>query len=771
MTAGVLPDRIWNTWDHRYPACFLHLPSGFAVRLCAYSSQADHYTDFDVDGGQCELVLGPHAADASYVQLELVHSGTRIRLEYAKRRWNEFVARIRILEQGELLFRNQLIVEAGFLWPDRQGDDNLGFGSPRLQIDLPDEEHAYITPTTAHAAWRSQSFCLELSAPPVGISTYGQAADVGRAARAEEWPKSAAAAAGRDRWAAFRFTGDRREQVVLALAQETDLGSGRRTASDLLAHADEIIASRARAAAAPQGQAISAVSDVMAWNTVADRVNSRVYTCLSRGWIERLGGWTIWLTDILYNALLSARAGDWEMARNNLDAVLAGQQPAGNLPCLMAGSQEWVDRTQLPIAAYITWRVYLLLGDRSMLERWYPALSRHYDWWFARRDGNGNGLLEYGSSPTGRAPYAHTKQAAVNESGMDNMSIFDDAEFDAETHTLRYEEVASNSLLVLEGQMLARMAAELGAADEAAAWQARADELAEKVRAILWDPERRLFAGRFWSGEFSAQLAPTIFFPLAAGIATEEQAKALITEHLLNTSEFWADELPLPSTPFNDPIAAENDYWRGRIWPPLNFFTWEGLRRYGYDDLASDLAQRSWRMFVPEWEGKRHCHENYHITDPAQHESPDSDVFYSWGALIPLMAALEGADFSPWTGLTLSAAGEAPAEISFPGRRLRARADGDSLVVSVNGAERCRVTPAARLSQVIIEDGRISFSLPAGRRYDVERPGGPPHHQVSCTVSGELITAVAAEHGLRFAVAEAQHASAVEIFIRNQDRG
>jgi putative isomerase len=224
---------------------------------------------------------------------------------------------------------------------------------------------------------------------------------------------------------------------------------------------------------------------------------------------------------------------------------------------------------------------------------------------------------------------------------------------------------------VLDGQMLSRIATLLGRADEAAALMERADALAARVRERLWDPAREVFSARRWSGEWVSSLAPTSFYPLAAGIATPEQAEALVHRHLLDPERFWGPR-PLAATAYDDPATADDVYWRGRIWPPLVFMTWEGLRRAGYRTEAAELAERAWTMFAREWSERRRCRENYKIDPAADPEVDDSDGFYTWGALLALTALLERGDVSPWSGLTLAPGGE----VTCGGVAWAMRADG-----------------------------------------------------------------------------------------------
>lgn len=724
MKGTVAAGRAWNTWDFRYPGCFLHLPSRLAVKVSAYSGKCNRYEDFDVDGS-AEIEPGERSSDGDYAALRLRFADTVLGVEFAKPDPFVVVARIRILEQGEILFRFLPLIEFGFL--DAWGPNGPRMQDPNARVRLEgiSPERAFETPSRASAVWDDQAFALEIGHRPIGASAYPDLGGLRTLLEDEGWLRNPEPVV-EGRWAAFRFLGDPLVDLHLALAQAPDAPQASAAAHRTLAEAGELIDRRGSEVRAAGSEPERAVRDVMAWNTIADTTNDRVHTCLSRRWVRGLGGWGVWLTDVLYNALMDARIGDPIGGRENLAAVLAGQQPSGILPCLMAEHEQWIDRSQLPIAATITWRVYSLTRERELLAQVYPALARHLAWWRRERDGNDNGLYEYGSSPVGRAHNTHTRQGAMNESGMDNLQTFDDARFDEQAHTLDLEDVGLNALLSLEMQMLARIAREIGRDDEAAMLGVDADALNELIRTELWDGEREIFAGRRWSDGLISQIAPTSFFPLAAGAATHEQARALVERHLLNPAEFWGSFV-LPSTPRSDPISSENSYWRGRIWPPHVFFTWEGLRRYGFDDEAAEVARRSWEMFRGPWEQERHCYENFHISDPAGHRSSSADPFYSWGALIPMVAACEQADVSPWSGVTLGGGREGDSGSLPDPLGLTVRRTDEALEISRHGSVCLQVRPAARLREVFVTPDEVRFRLPSAGAvsYEVQVPVTP----------------------------------------------
>src|SRR6516225_9368081 len=81
----------------------------------------------------------------------------------------------------------------------------------------------------------------------------------------------------------------------------------------------------------------------------------------------------------------------------------------------------------------------------------------------------------------------------------------------------------------------------------------------------LWSDSDGIYENRFWDGRFSKHLSPTNFYPMFAGIATQEQAERMVREHLLNPQEFWGTYVA-PTIARNDPAFKDQFYWRGDIW-------------------------------------------------------------------------------------------------------------------------------------------------------------------------------------------------------------
>ena len=483
--------------------------------------------------------------------------------------------------------------------------------------------------------------------------------------------------------------------------------------------------------------ALQAVHDVMSWNHVHDFVNARPYTALSRFWNSRkFGGFGVWLDDVLFNAWLWGHF-ETARARDNLEAVFAWQTEAGNFPCLVTGNDAWLDRSQPPIGAFVIWCLFARSGERDLLERAYPALLRNYYWWWARRSLGDTGLLCYGTSlDAGDGLYKGTKLAAKDESTMDNSPLHDPVPFDETSGLLLAADVGLNALAALDGEVLALMARSLGQGAEADELERQVTAHKARIAEWLWDGTRQVFANRMPDGSFVGALAPTSFYPLVAGIGTPEQQAALV-ERYLRPEDKFGGAFGLPSVTRDDPAYGDNVYWRGRIWGPLNFWTYQGLRRAGMDGEAAALADKSLALFAGGWQA-RECGENYNAETGAIRDQPDTDGFYSWGALLPALAVCEHLDATPWAGLSVMGppAGTRLGPLLTPAGRATLSADAASWRLE---REDGRVLLASnlpgRLTQLSLSGKHPDVLLPAIQQDDAWI-AFPSHDTAQCNLAG-----------------------------------
>lgn len=676
------PERYWSTWRAGRPAEMFHLPLGISVRPFAYAASAAASTWFPPGPA---VRLGEHALDSSVVRLALSHAGTTLAWEYRKDDPDTLAGTWRTKSLGEWGLRFWVCIcftsEDGYRWRFDAATGLLTTEVDRFSIAVACRKAPLLVTIHDGPDELAQEF-----------ATYGY------------WCLRSRAAEGR--FIALRFNLEEMPDNAFAVA----VAGSREAASRIAAQARDGGPAKMR-----DGGALAAVRDIMAWNTVWDPVNARPYTTCSRHWdVGKFGGFGIWLTDTAVNALLHSQFGE-DQAWENLECILSGQAVAGNFPCLLTGNDAWIDRSQPPLVSLIVWMIYLRSRSRTLLERFYEPLSRNHQWWWENRDGNRNALLEYGSSPVGDGLYLGTKLAAKNESFMDNSPVHDEASWVPDARTLDCEDVGLNCLIALDAEMLGLIAAELGHEAEAGTHRSRAAEHRGRVSSHFWDDARGIFANRLWDGEFVASLAPTSFYPLLIGAADEFQAQSLV-RHLRSPRMFGGRHM-LPSVSRRDRAYRDNVYWRGRIWPVLNWLVWLGLKRAGFDAEAASLVAKGAQLFETSWRD-RLAPENFNAETGEGTDQPDTDTFYSWTALLPFLEVSARIDFDPWQGWCLVNDGRdfALDMVMTPLGPLAVRHRNGRYVLLRDGRLLLETDVRGRIAQLRIEDARMSFVLPADLR-------------------------------------------------------
>lgn len=393
------------------------------------------------------------------------------------------------------------------------------------------------------------------------------------------------------------------------------------------------------------------------WNTVFEPIGRRICSPVSRAWCTGngtgFGSYVLFEWDTFFAGLLSA-VQDKNFAYQQVRSIMQEMTEDGMIPNFGAQNACSIDRSQPPVGAYCILKLYRQFGETGLLEENYDKLIRWNSWWMKNRDGNGDGLLEWGSNPYPegrRVQYeANNHQAAMYESGLDNSPMYDGVEFNKITHTMEYADVGLNALYAMDCWALAEISAILGKTEQAEHLKKEYARMRQTMHEQLWDEKTGIFLNRHWDGRFNYRLSPTNFYPLIAGIASPEQAERMVREHLLNENEFWGRYV-IPSIARNDPAFPDNNYWRGRIWGPMNFLVGEGLKRYGFNDTAYRFAQKSQLLFQQEWQKKNHIHENYNAVTGDGCDVKNADPVYHWGGLLGYLAISELIEAQPWGGM------------------------------------------------------------------------------------------------------------------------
>ena len=647
----------WNTYDPlginrivRFPEQYEMRISVFAPDSKSYASKFYHLEHLAEVGNV--LRTGSHSVDCSYACADLCSCGFVFRVEYTGSPDGSLACYVNPIAVADPF--TLVLVEVLRAW-DLQGHVELE-GSNVISFSSRRDERVRVQAFQDGCSVHNQG-------TPVTRGVYRTEEDLARSLLES---KELNGLEGTNTVAALGFYA-RRPLAITASSGPIGAGASRegRKLTGVTARIQEAKRSHEERAPAIRGGPFEgcydAVTSVMNWMTVWDQVHGLPYAPVSRSWVDNymvtLGldksarGPLTGLWDSFFHALLH-RVNDQSLAEDSLRVVLddyALMDP-GYPTNYMVSDLICGDRSQPPLGALAAWKLHRAFRNDEFLEWVYPRLRRWRDWWKARRDGNRDGLLEWGSNrdapKVGNNP--GTLFAAKCESGMDNSPLYDEARYDPAIGTMNLSDVGLNALYAADAMFLARIADAIGKAEEKEELERDQRELAERINRELWDERVHAYVDRFWSGEFSSKLGPTMFYPLLGSIPDRDRADELVRSHLLNESEFWG-EFVIPTISRDDAAFMDQIYWRGRIWPPVNYLIYLGLKGYGFDEVAHELARRSVRLFMTEWQWKGHCHESYNaitgegddVPIPSLRGSNGSDRFYPWGALLALMGIEE----------------------------------------------------------------------------------------------------------------------------------
>ncbi len=467
-----------------------------------------------------------------------------------------------------------------------------------------------------------------------------------------------------------------------------------------------------------------AITNNIFWTTLYQPGHHRLYTPAGRRWIFPSENgrdlWTIFEWDSFFNALL-ASIESVKHTKDILQSVLETQYPNGNIPNWRGRFGGTPDRSQPPVGSFAVWKCFQRDGDVAFLQYAYPYLKKWHSFWKAvqpdgqvRRDGNGDGLLEWGSDTSLVASWvpsweenASGETRASWESGQDDLPNWDRAVFSDDHDTLSMNCVDLNSLYALDAFCLAEIARILKKETEFTDYMREYEYMKELINNNLWNETEGFYFDRYWDGSFSEKKAASNFYPLLARIPDQERA-LLLVRHLLNENEFWGEYI-VPTISRDDPAFKDQQYWRGSIWPPVNYLIYQGLKAYGFDAVASEFAKKSASLFMRSWENFQLCPENF----DARTGEAGGRRFQSWGPLFVLIALEEYLDFTPWEGFRFGVLkperGGKLSRIFIQGRHYDVEVSPSKVKLREEGRDILDANKAAVFRRFLYSENEVSF--------------------------------------------------------------
>ncbi len=581
----------WNTWYNHSFMSHVLLPEGFSINICVARPGLweNGYLRENYKGSKSlprpeEVKLGLRSDNGSYTSLEMKFKDELIKVQSAVDGDDQL-----ILVTPEKPCKNQLIIEAGLPW-DRQG--LIGVEGNRLTGKFPDRTIFVNTTESPVKDGYVVSYNPHLTVPlkkEVGI-----------------------------------FTGKSRTVAEIKAIIEKNRAVQQKRVDGY----------------GKLSEAFKAMQTILAWNTIYDAPNNRAITPVSRYWNYTWGGFVLFDWDTYFASYMCSMFNK-DLAYVNAIEITKAITPDGFIPNYQApfGVTSW-DRSQPPIGSFVIFEIYKRYKEKWLLDEVYDELISWNRWWAKTRDVNG--YLAYGSnnvSDTLHTIEKHNIQAARYES-LDNSPMYDEIPFNKSTHTMELADVSLMSYYVMDCEALSKIAIVLGKKSDIAELSERSAKYSKKLL-TMWDEEQGIFLNRrLDTGGKSYRISPTNLYPMLAKVATQKQAEKMMKKQYFNPSKFYG-EYVIPSISRDDPAFKDNSYWRGRIWAPMNFLVYLGMRNYDLPEARKDMVEKSMALLMKSWKENGSVFENYNSVTGRGDDKVSADPFYHWGALLGFMSFIE----------------------------------------------------------------------------------------------------------------------------------
>ncbi|HET8581489.1 MAG TPA: hypothetical protein VFL98_03440 [Candidatus Paceibacterota bacterium] len=297
--------------------------------------------------------------------------------------------------------------------------------------------------------------------------------------------------------------------------------------------------------------------------------------------------------------------------------------------------------TQPPMLAYAARAVADRLPDgHAFLEELFPSMIAFYRFLVDKRDPRDHHLIgiinpdESGedNSPRFDAILHVPPDIALADHLKRRLELVDanrTCNFDAERCMRKYfwaKDVPFNAIMIENLRSLEGIARELAREDDARFCALNADLIARAMHDLLFAD------GIYWSAkgiDYEKLRVATWahFAPLFAGLYSPDEARCLIEEHFTDETTFrspWG----IRTTSAKEPSYRPDGFWRGPVWMAPHWFIYHGLIRYGFNDEAAWIRERSEALLA---------HSGFReYFDPETGQGCGAHDF-TWGALILAM--------------------------------------------------------------------------------------------------------------------------------------
>lgn len=363
------------------------------------------------------------------------------------------------------------------------------------------------------------------------------------------------------------------------------------------------------------------------------------YTVPAVGHFDEMYYWDTYFTN--KGLELSDR---YAQAKNNTDNMLYLINKYGFMP--NGNRTYYLKRSQPPFLSIMVRDIYEHYRDGAWLRGAYYALEKEYDFWMKERI-SPIGLNVYGgdisiSDPEKAKSSFSERVGFVPEQPAEDISahyaLSCESGWDCnprwECEGFNYAPVDLNSLLYAMECNMAYFSEILGMENKAI-WEQRAEKRQSLMSRYMDNGEGLLLDYNFKKGKLSGILSAASFYPLYAGVASAEQAEAVVKNlHRLEGAYgiFTCEK--------NDARGMYQwDYPNG--WACLQYIAFTGLDRYGYKEDAARIALKYKELAEKVFEETGNLWEKYNVENGSIQVSNEYDMpaMMGWSAGVYLAAA------------------------------------------------------------------------------------------------------------------------------------
>lgn len=288
--------------------------------------------------------------------------------------------------------------------------------------------------------------------------------------------------------------------------------------------------------------------------------------------------------------------------------------------------------TSAPFFSWINLEVYNVSKDKTFLSDAYKSGVDYVNWLFKERDLDKDGTFEWG-------PYGIIENVRDWYNAVFQVSAERYLDVDKEDISDELECLDLTLMLIKEMRSLEKMATELGKEDEAKEWKEKADLTSKLVNERMWDDSTGFYYSinktdhsfKFMTRDLR-RMEIIGFLPLWAEAAPKDRADEILKK-LIDPEKFWCT-YGVPTLAADDEwYSPYVDYcckWNGPVWLLWDYMVYDGLKNYGYNDIAKELAGKMMLAVTTQLSKNHNFWESF---------SPDNTVLnspsnYIWDSIM-----------------------------------------------------------------------------------------------------------------------------------------